>query len=57
MRINKELAEILYQKEFKECVQDCEIRCFLRNGYCPNCDGQNLKKNQKILEFKYKIYL
>lgn len=39
--MNEELDNFLYKKELKECTDDCKIKRFLRNGYCPNCDGKN----------------
>ncbi len=53
--MNKELDDFLYKKEFNECVEDCRIKRFLRNGYCPSCNGRNLKKSYKfwIMEVKY----
>jgi len=54
LKMNKERDDFLYKKELEECVQDCKIRRFLRNGYCPSCDSKNLKKSKKFWSFNIK---
>lgn len=52
--MNKELDDFLYKKEQEECVKDIKIKRFLRNGYCPSCNGRNLKTSHKFLMVKIK---